>query len=131
VHCKGLGNCDEVVWSIINPATNAPLITATVDLTLILCGRMPEETFPDGRHPGRSSRISVAKNARFRRKKRETARCVGGALAKTVITILAHAGQAESNPSTREVRELESREGTQFGINLLGDPGGTSFGNDG
>ncbi len=128
LHGKGLGSATLVVWSKSGQRT---FYNCTVDLNLDPLKRMLKETFPMDEITVRSSRDTLSLNGSVRNKdEADRAVAVAGSFAKTVVNNLGvNVGQSEKQILLRvKFAELDRTKETQFGINLLGAPGGTMVG---
>jgi pilus assembly protein CpaC len=128
LHGKGLGSATLVVWSKSGQRT---FYNCTVDLNLDPLKRMLKETFPMDDITVRSSRDTLSLNGSVRNKdEADRAVAVAGSFAKTVVNNLGvNVGQSEKQILLRvKFAELDRTKEVQFGINLLGAPGGTLVG---
>jgi pilus assembly protein CpaC len=125
LHGKGLGTATMVVWSKAGTRT---FYNCTVDMNVDPLRRMLKETFPADDITVRTSRDTLSLNGSVRTKEEgDRAVVVAGSFAKTVINNLGvNVGQAEKQILLRvKFAELDRVREVQFGINLLGAPGGT------
>jgi pilus assembly protein CpaC len=129
LHGKGLGSATLVVWSKSGQRT---FYNCTVDLNLDPLRRMLKETFPLDDITVRSSRDTLSLNGSVRSKDEgDRMVAVAGSFAKTVINNLGivNAGFAEKQILLRvKFAELDRVKEIQYGVNLLGAPGGTMIG---
>jgi pilus assembly protein CpaC len=128
LHGKGLGSATLVVWSKSGQRT---FYNCTVDLNLDPLKRMLKETFPMDDITVRSSRDTLSLNGSVRNKEEaDRMVAVAGTFAKTVVNNLGvNLGKPEKQILLRvKFAELDRTKETQFGINLLGAPGGTLVG---
>lgn|SRR5487761_2710552 len=128
LHGKGLGSATMVVWSKSGQRT---FYNCTVDLNLDPLRRMLKETFPHDEIQVRSSRDSISLSG-FVQSKDEIDRvmAVAQSFGKTVIPNLDIAkGIAEKQILLRvKFAELDRNREVQYGVNLLGAPGGNMVG---
>ena len=128
LHGKGLGSATLVVWSKSGQRT---FYNCTVDLNLEPLRRMLKETFPDDDVTVRSSRDTLSLNGSVRSKEEiDRMVAVAGSFAKTVIPNLAIGGGVAEKQILLRVKfaELDRVKEIQYGVNLLGAPGGTLIG---
>jgi pilus assembly protein CpaC len=128
LHGKGLGSATLVVWSKSGQRT---FYNVTVDLNLDPLRRMLKESFPLDDITVRSSRDTLSLNGSVRNKDEgDRIVAVSSGFAKTVINNLGiNAGMPEKQILLRvKFAELDRSKEQQFGINLLGSPGGTLAG---
>jgi pilus assembly protein CpaC len=125
---KGLGSATLVVWSKSGQRT---FYNCTVDLNLDPLRRMLKETFPMDDITVRSSRDTLSLSGSVRTKDEgDRAVAVAGTFAKTVVNNLGvNVGMAEKQILLRvKFAELDRVREVQYGVNLLGAPGGTLIG---
>jgi len=125
LHAKGLGSATMVVWSKSGQRT---FYNCTVDLNLEPLRRMLKETFPGDDVTVRSSRDTLSLNGLVRSKDEiDRMVAVAGGFAKTVIPNLVIGGGAAEKQILLRVKfaELDRVREVQYGVNLLGAPGGT------
>lgn len=128
LHGKGLGSATLVVWSKSGQRT---FYNCTVDLNLDPLRRMLKETFPMDDITVRSSRDTLSLSGSVRNKEEgDRAVAVAGSFAKTVVNNLGvNVGMAEKQILLRvKFAELDRVREVQYGVNLLGAPGGTLIG---
>jgi len=128
LHGKGLGTVTLVVWSKSGQRT---FYNCTVDLNLDPLRRMLKETFPMDDITVRSTRDTVSLNGSVRSKdEADRMVAVAGSFAKVVVNNLGvNVGLAEKQILLRvKFAELDRTKEVQFGVNLLGAPGGTLLG---
>lgn len=128
LHGKALGTATMVVWSKSGQRT---FYNCTVDLNLDPLRRMLKETFPNDDIQVRSSRDTLSLNGSVRTKDEgDRVVAVAGGFAKTVINNLGvNVGMAEKQILLRvKFAELDRVREVQYGVNLLGAPGGTLVG---
>jgi pilus assembly protein CpaC len=128
LHGKGLGTVTLVVWSKSGQRT---FYNCTVDLNLDPLRRMLKETFPMDDITVRSTRDTVSLNGSVRSKdEADRMVAVAGSFAKVVVNNLGvNVGLAEKQILLRvKFAELDRTKEVQFGVNLLGAPGGTMIG---
>src|SRR3984957_1648283 len=128
LHGKGLGSATLVVWSKSGQRT---FYNCTVDLNLDPLRRMLKETFPMDDITVRSTRDTLSLSGSVRNKDEgDRAVAVAGSFAKTVVNNLGvNVGMAEKEMLLRvEVAEIGRVREIQYGVNLLGAPGGTAIG---
>jgi pilus assembly protein CpaC len=128
LHGKGLGSATMVVWSKSGQRT---FYNCNVDLNLEPLRRMLKETFPGDDITVRSSRDTLSLNGSVRNKEEgDRAVAVAGGFAKTIINNLGiNVGLADKQILLRvKFAELDRSREIQFGVNLLGAPGGTMIG---
>src|SRR5580704_11942544 len=125
---KGLGSATLVVWSKSGQRT---FYNCTVDLNLDPLRRMLKESFPMDDIQIRTSRDTISLNGSVRTKEEaDRMIAVAGSFAKTVVNNLGvNVGMSEKQILLRvKFAELDRTKEVQFGINLLGSPGGTAIG---
>src|SRR5580658_6358786 len=128
LHGKGLGTVTLVVWSKTGQRT---FYNCTVDLNLDPLRRMLKETFPMDDITVRSTRDTVSLNGSVRNKdEADRMVAVAGSFAKVVVNNLGvNVGLAEKQILLRvKFAELDRVREVQYGVNLLGAPGGTLIG---
>ncbi len=128
LHGKGLGSATLVVWSKSGQRT---FYNCTVDLNLDPLRRMLKETFPMDDITVRSTRDTLSLSGSVRNKEEgDRAVAVAGSFAKTVVNNLGvNVGMAEKQILLRvKFAELDRVREIQYGVNLLGAPGGTLIG---
>jgi len=128
LHGKGLGTVTLVVWSKSGQRT---FYNCTVDLNLDPLRRMLKETFPMDDITVRSTRDTVSLNGSVRNKdEADRMVAVAGSFAKVVVNNLGvNVGLAEKQILLRvKFAELDRVREVQYGVNLLGAPGGTLIG---
>jgi len=128
LHGKGLGTVTLVVWSKSGQRT---FYNCTVDLNLDPLRRMLKETFPMDDITVRSTRDTVSLNGSVRNKdEADRMVAVAGSFAKVVVNNLGvNIGLAEKQILLRvKFAELDRVREVQYGVNLLGAPGGTLIG---
>ena len=128
LHGKGLGSATLVVWSKSGQRT---FYNCTVDLNVDPLRRMLKETFPYDDITVRTSRDTLSLSGSVRSKEEgERAVAVAGSFAKTVVNNLGvNTGIAEKQILLRvKFAELDRVREIQYGVNLLGSPGGTLIG---
>jgi pilus assembly protein CpaC len=128
LHGKALGSATLVVWSKSGQRT---FYNCTVDLNLDPLRRMLKETFPYDEITVRTSRDTLSLNGSVRSKEDgDRAVALAGGFAKTVVNNLGvNVGLPEKQILLRvKFAELDRTKEQQFGINLLGAPGGTLTG---
>ena len=128
LHGKGLGTATMVVWSKSGTRT---FYNCTVDMNVDPLRRMLKETFPADEITVRTSRDTLSLNGSVRNQgEADRAVAVAGSFAKTVINNLGiNVGQAEKQILLRvKFAELDRSREIQYGVNLLGAPGGTMIG---
>jgi pilus assembly protein CpaC len=128
LHAKGLGSATMVVWSKSGQRT---FYNCTVDLNLEPLRRMLKETFPADDVTVRSSRDTLSLNGSVRSKDEiDRMVAVAGSFAKTVIPNLVIGGGVAEKQILLRVKfaELDRVKEVQYGVNLLGAPGGTMIG---
>jgi pilus assembly protein CpaC len=128
LHGKGLGSATLVVWSKSGQRT---FYNCTVDLNLDPLRRMLKETFPMDDITVRSTRDTLSLSGSVRNKEEgDRAVAVAGSFAKTVVNNLGvNVGLAEKQILLRvKFAELDRSKEVQYGVNLLGAPGGTMIG---
>jgi len=128
LHAKGLGSATMVVWSKSGQRT---FYNCTVDLNLEPLRRMLKETFPNDDVTVRSSRDTLSLNGSVRSKDEiDRMVAVAGSFAKTVIpNLIINGGIAEKQILLRvKFAELDRVKEVQYGVNLLGAPGGNLVG---
>src|SRR5580700_7435787 len=125
---KGLGSATLVVWSKSGQRT---FYNCTVDLNLDPLRRMLKETFPYDDITVRSTRDTLSLSGSVRNKDEgDRAVAVAGTFAKTVVNNLGvNVGMAEKQILLRvKFAELDRVREIQYGVNLLGAPGGNLIG---
>jgi pilus assembly protein CpaC len=128
LHGKGLGTATLVVWSKSGSRT---FYNCTVDLNLDPLRRMLKETFPQDEITVRTSRDTLSLNGSVRSKDDvDRVGAVAASFAKTVVNNLGvNTGVAEKQILLRvKFAELDRVREIQYGVNLLGSPGGTLIG---
>jgi len=128
LHGKGLGTVTLVVWSKSGQRT---FYNCTVDLNLDPLRRMLKESFPMDDITVRSTRDTVSLNGSVRNKEEaDRMVAVAGSFAKVVVNNLGvNIGMAEKQILLRvKFAELDRVREIQYGVNLLGAPGGTLIG---
>lgn len=128
LHGKGLGSATMVVWSKSGQRT---FYNCTVDLNLEPLRRLLKDTFPNDDIQVRSSRDTVSLNGTVQSKDDiDRAMAVAQGFAKTVIpNLVIGKGAAEKQILLRvKFAELDRNREIQYGVNLLGQPGGTMIG---
>jgi pilus assembly protein CpaC len=128
LHGKGLGTVTLVVWSKSGQRT---FYNCTVDLNLDPLRRMLKETFPMDDITVRSSRDTLSLNGSVRTKEEaDRMVAVAGSFAKVVVNNLGvNVGLAEKQILLRvKFAELDRVREVQYGVNLLGAPGGNLIG---
>jgi pilus assembly protein CpaC len=128
LHAKGLGSATMVVWSKSGQRT---FYNCSVDLNLEPLRRMLKETFPWDDVTVRSSRDTLSLNGTVRSKDEiDRMVAVAGGFAKTVIPNLGIGGGIAEKQILLRVKfaELDRVKEVQYGVNLLGSPGGTIVG---
>jgi pilus assembly protein CpaC len=128
LHGKGLGTVTLVVWSKSGQRT---FYNCTVDLNLDPLRRMLKESFPMDDITVRSTRDTVSLNGSVRNKEEaDRMVAVAGSFAKVVVNNLGvNIGLAEKQILLRvKFAELDRVREIQYGVNLLGAPGGTLIG---
>ena len=128
LHGKGLGTVTLVVWSKSGQRT---FYNCTVDLNLDPLRRMLKESFPMDDITVRSTRDTVSLNGSVRNKEEaDRMVAVAGSFAKVVVNNLGvNVGLAEKQILLRvKFAELDRVREIQYGVNLLGAPGGTLIG---
>jgi pilus assembly protein CpaC len=128
LHGKGLGAATMVVWSKSGTRT---FYNCTVDLNVDPLRRMLKETFPADDITVRTSRDTVSLIGSVRTKDEgDRAVAMAGTFAKTVLNNLGvNVGQADKQILLRvKFAELDRVREIQYGVNLLGAPGGTLIG---
>jgi len=125
LHGKGLGAATLIVWSKSGART---FYNCTVDLNVEPLRRMLKDTFPNDDITVRNSRDMLSLNGSVRTlEERDRAGEVARGFARTVVNNLGvNVGVAEKQILLRvKFAELDRTREQQFGINLLGAPGGT------
>ncbi|HTB14708.1 MAG TPA: pilus assembly protein N-terminal domain-containing protein [Bryobacteraceae bacterium] len=128
LHGKGLGSATLVVWSKSGQRT---FYNCTVDLNVDPLRRMLKETFPYDDITVRTSRDTLSLSGSVRTKEEgDRAVAVAGSFAKTVVNNLGvNVGMAEKQILLRvKFAELDRVREIQYGVNLLGAPGGNLIG---
>jgi pilus assembly protein CpaC len=128
LHGKGLGSATLVVWSKSGQRT---FYNCTVDLNVDPLRRMLKETFPYDDITVRTSRDTLSLSGSVRTKEEgDRAVAVAGSFAKTVVNNLGvNVGLAEKQILLRvKFAELDRVREIQYGVNLLGAPGGNLIG---
>jgi pilus assembly protein CpaC len=128
LHGKGLGSATLVVWSKSGQRT---FYNCTVDLNVDPLRRMLKETFPYDDITVRTSRDTLSLSGSVRTKEEgDRAVAVAGSFAKTVVNNLGvNVGMAEKQILLRvKFAELDRVREVQYGVNLLGAPGGNLIG---
>jgi pilus assembly protein CpaC len=128
LHGKGLGSVTLVVWSKSGQRT---FYNCTVDLNLDPLRRMLKESFPMDDITVRSTRDTVSLNGSVRNKEEaDRMVAVAGSFAKVVVNNLGvNVGLAEKQILLRvKFAELDRVREIQYGVNLLGAPGGNLIG---
>jgi pilus assembly protein CpaC len=128
LHAKGLGTATMVVWSKSGQRT---FYNCTVDLNLEPLRRLLKETFPQDDITIRSSRDSLSLNGSVRTKEEaDRAVALSTGFARTIVNNMGvNVGMPEKQILLRvKFAELDRTKEQQFGINLLGAPGGTQVG---
>ncbi|MGA3202835.1 MAG: pilus assembly protein N-terminal domain-containing protein [Bryobacteraceae bacterium] len=125
LHGKGLGAATLIVWSKSGART---FYNCTVDLNVEPLRRMLKDTFPNSDITVRNSRDMLSLNGSVRTlEEKDRAGAVAQGFARTVVNNLGvNVGVAEKQILLRvKFAELDRTKEQQFGINLLGAPGGT------
>jgi pilus assembly protein CpaC len=128
LNAKGLGSATLVVWSKSGQRT---FYNCTVDLNVDPLRRMLKETFPLDDITVRTSRDTLSLNGSVRTKdEADRMVAVAGSFAKTVVNNLGvNVGFAEKQILLRvKFAELDRVREVQYGVNLLGAPGGNLIG---
>jgi pilus assembly protein CpaC len=128
LHAKGLGTATMVVWSKDGRRT---FYSCTVDLNLEPLRRLLKETFPQDDITIRSSRDSLSLNGSVRTKEEaDRAVALSAGFAKVIVNNMGvNQGMPEKQILLRvKFAELDRMKEQQWGVNLLGAPGGTQIG---
>ncbi|MGA3187464.1 MAG: type II and III secretion system protein family protein [Bryobacteraceae bacterium] len=128
LHGKGLGSATMVVWSKSGQRT---FYNCTVDLNLDPLRHLLKETFPQDDITVRSSRDSLSLNGSVRTKEEaDRAVALSTGFARTIVNNMGvNVGMPEKQILLRvKFAELDRTKEVQFGVNLLGAPGGTMIG---
>lgn len=125
LHGKGLGTATLIVWSKSGTRT---FYNCTVDLNLDPLRRMLRETYPSDEITVRSSRDTISLNGSVHNKDEiDRMVAVAGSFGKVVIPNLKINGGMPDKQILLRVKfaELDRVREIQYGVNLLGAPGGT------
>jgi pilus assembly protein CpaC len=128
VHGMGLGSATMIVWSKTGQRT---FYNVNVDLNMDPLRKMLKDTFPTETIEVRGSRDEISLNGHISSKENaDRAMLLAAGFTKTVVNNL----QTAMPPIDKQIllrvkfAELDRSKETQYGVNLMGAPGGTLVG---